>query len=107
MKNKMNNYLMKQQQQNAAQPKNAQSQERFQSTQIVTKKSAKAQGTKGGSIVLPANNTVQIVPQLRQQLSQPKSGNAQKNFANAGKGIGTQSHHRMYSDDTPHFGNNM
>ena len=46
---------------------------------------------------------MQIVPQLRQQLSQPKNGNPQKNFANAGKGIGTQSHHRMYSDDTAHF----
>ena len=49
---------------------------------------------------------MQIVPQLRQQL-QPKNGNPQKNFANAGKGVGTQSHHRMYSDDTAHFGGNM
>lgn len=50
---------------------------------------------------------MQIVPQLRQQLSQSKNGHPQKNFANAGKGIGTQSHHRMYSDDPTHFGSNM
>lgn len=59
MKNKTNQYMTNaHSHQGAAHAKNSQSQDRFQSTQIVTKKVSKAQGSKGGSIVLPASGTV-------------------------------------------------
>lgn len=90
-KNKMNNYLYKAQ--NSVPQK-----DRLQSTQMVVKKSAKV--SKTGSIVLPANNTVQIVPQLR-----PQGG---KQMAAPGGGNYTAGqHHRMYSDDQMQLQSNL
>lgn len=57
---------------------------------MVVKKSAKV--SKTGSIVLPANNTVQIVPSLR-----PAPGS--KQMTSGSNYVPGNQHHRMYSDD--------
>ena len=85
----MNNYLYKAQ--NSVPQK-----ERLQSTQMVVKKSAKV--SKTGSIVLPANNTVQIVPQRRPGGGQPTA---------AASSYAPGQHHRMYSDDQMQLQGNL